>query len=154
MRIPRRLIGSLGSLLAHEGLIGRPPRRAPRAPPGGEPPFTPLSGPPRAPGGPRKPPGNHQGPYGPIQVHTNPYGHLPGQFSRNMLAFLFFWKLIWEGSVGIHMDRYGPVWVRMVPEDSLGASWGLLGPWGPRKGSKGGFTPLGGPGGPPGRPAY
>ena len=28
------------------------------------------------------------------------------------------------------MDPYGPVWVRMVPGDSLGASWGLLGPWG------------------------
>ena len=26
------------------------------------------------------------------------------------------------------MDPYGPVWVRMVPGDSLGASWGLLGP--------------------------
>ena len=27
------------------------------------------------------------------------------------------------------MDPYGPVWDRMVPEDSLGASWGLLGRW-------------------------
>ena len=26
------------------------------------------------------------------------------------------------------MDPYGPVWVPMVPEDSLGASWGLLEP--------------------------
>ena len=46
------------------------------------------------------------------------------------------------------MDPYGPVWVRMVPEDSLGASWGLLGPWGPKKegfgflGVGGGGTPL------------
>ena len=32
------------------------------------------------------------------------------------------------------MDPYGPVWVRMVPGDSLGASWGLLGPWAPPKG--------------------
>ena len=44
------------------------------------------------------------------------------------------------------MDPYGPVWVRMVPEDSLGASWGLLGPWGARKGGYMGFDP-GGAGG-------
>ena len=56
---------------------------------------------------------------------------------------------MWEGSVWILMDPYGPVWVRMVPEDSLGASWGLLGPWGTQKGGKGVFTPGGGgPGGP------
>ena len=41
---------------------------------------------------------------------------------------------MWEGSVWILMDPYGPVWVRMVPEDSLGASWGLLGSWGAQKG--------------------
>ena len=35
---------------------------------------------------------------------------------------------------GVRMDPYGPVWVRMVPEDSLGASWGVLGPWGAQKG--------------------
>ena len=57
-------------------------------------------------------------------------------------------KLMWEGSVWILMDPYGPVWVRMVPEDSLGASWGLLGPWGGPKGGKGVFG--GGP--PPGGP--
>ena len=45
------------------------------------------------------------------------------------------------------MDPYGPVWVRMVPEDSLGASWGLLRPWGIQKGGKGVFTPGWGPGG-------
>ena len=45
-----------------------------------------------------------------------------------------FLKLMWEGSVWILMDPYGPVWVRMVPGDSLGASWGLLGPWGDLKG--------------------
>ena len=39
------------------------------------------------------------------------------------------------------MDPYGPVWVRMVPGDSLGASWGLLGPWGAQKG---GFRVFGG----------
>ena len=39
------------------------------------------------------------------------------------------------------MDPYGPVWVRMVPEDSLGASWGFLGPWGAQKG---GFRVFGG----------
>ena len=50
---------------------------------------------------------------------------------------------MWEGSVWIVMDPYGPVWVRMVPGDSLGASWGVLGPWGARKGGKGGFTPVG-----------
>ena len=44
------------------------------------------------------------------------------------------------------MDPYGPVWVRMVPEDSLGASWGLLGPWG---GQKGVFGVFGGGGGVP-----
>ena len=44
---------------------------------------------------------------------------------------------MWEGSVWILMDPYGPVWVRMVPEDSLGASWGLLGPWGTQRGVKG-----------------
>ena len=41
---------------------------------------------------------------------------------------------MWEGSVWILMDPYGPVWVRMVPGDSLGASWGLLGPWGTPEG--------------------
>ena len=46
-------------------------------------------------------------------------------------------------SVWILMDPYGPVWVRMVPEDSLGASWGLLGPWGAQKG---GFRVFGGGG--------
>ena len=59
-----------------------------------------------------------------------------------------FLKLMWEGSVWILMDPYGPVWVRMVPEDSLGASWGLLGPWGePKvgKGILGGGPPPGGP---------
>ena len=50
---------------------------------------------------------------------------------------------MWEGSVWILMDPYGPVWVRMVPGDSLGASWGLLGPWGAQKGGNGGFTPRG-----------
>ena len=35
---------------------------------------------------------------------------------------------MWGVSVWILMDPYGPVWVRMVPGDSLGASWGLLGP--------------------------
>ena len=46
------------------------------------------------------------------------------------------------------MDPYGPVWVRMVPEDSLGASWGLLGPWGSKKAGiiNGVLTPRG-PGG-------
>ena len=39
-----------------------------------------------------------------------------------------------ERSVWILMDPYGPVLVRMVPGDSLGASWGLLGPWGAQKG--------------------
>ena len=53
---------------------------------------------------------------------------------------------MWEGSVWILMDPYGPVWVRMVPEDSLGASWGLLGPWGAQKGGKGVLTPGGGAG--------
>ena len=45
------------------------------------------------------------------------------------------------------MDPYGPVWVRMVPEDSLGASWGLLDPGGSKKGGKGVLTPgvAGGP---------
>jgi hypothetical protein len=62
--------------------------------------------------------------------------------------------LVWEVSVWIPMDPYGPVWVRMVPEDPLGASWGLLGPWETQKGGKGGFTPGGGPGGPPGWPPY
>ena len=63
-----------------------------------------------------------------------------------------FWKLIWEGSVWILMDPYGPVWVRMVPEDSLGASWGLLGPWGAQKG---GFRVFGVGGDPPALgPAY
>ena len=38
---------------------------------------------------------------------------------------------------GVRMDPYGPVCVRMVPEDSLGASWGLLGPWGVKGGVKG-----------------
>ena len=121
-------------------------------------PENPLLGPPRAPGGPRKPPGSPQGPYGPIRIHTDPYGHLSGQFSIYIFLQHFpkmvkmrqhiFWKLIWEGSVWILMDPYGPVWVRMVPEDSLGASWGLLGPWGP---PKGGFQVFGGgvgPGGP------
>ena len=46
----------------------------------------------------------------------------------------------------ILIDPYGPVWVRMVPGDSLGASWGLLGPWGVQKEGKGVFTP-GGAGG-------
>ena len=45
---------------------------------------------------------------------------------------------MWEGSVWILMDPYGPVWVRMVPEDSLGASWGL-GPWGNPKAGTGFF---------------
>ena len=54
---------------------------------------------------------------------------------------------MWEGSVWILMDPYGPVWVRMVPEDSLGASWDLLGPWGAQKGGYKGFDPRGGPGG-------
>ena len=40
---------------------------------------------------------------------------------------------MWEGSVWMLMDLYGPVLVRMVPGDSLGASWGLLGPWGAQK---------------------
>ena len=35
---------------------------------------------------------------------------------------------------GVRMDPYGPGWVRMVPKDSLGASWGVLGPWGAQKG--------------------
>ena len=44
---------------------------------------------------------------------------------------------------GVSMDPYGPVWVRMVPEDSLGASWGLRGPWGVQRGGKGDLTPGG-----------
>ena len=45
---------------------------------------------------------------------------------------------------GVRMDSYGSVWTRMVPGDSLGASWGLLGPWGAQMGGKGFFG-----GGPP-----
>ena len=55
------------------------------------------------------------------------------------------------------MDPYGPVWVRMVPEDSLGASWGLLGPPGalgdPKRGVSG-FLGWGGGGPPALGPAY
>jgi len=54
---------------------------------------------------------------------------------------------MWEGSVWIVMDPYGPVWVRVVPENSLGASWSLLGPQGTQKGGHRGFDPRGGPGG-------
>ena len=38
---------------------------------------------------------------------------------------------------GVRMDSYGSVWTRMCPYgpgDSLGASWGLLGPGGAQKG--------------------
>ena len=58
---------------------------------------------------------------------------------------------MWEGSVWILMDPYGPVWVRMVPGDSLGASWGLLGPWGAQKG---GYRPVSPPGGGAGGPSW
>ena len=52
------------------------------------------------------------------------------------------------GQGGVRMDSYGSVWTRMVPEDSLGASWGLLGPYGSQKrGVKGGSTPGGARGG-------
>ena len=61
---------------------------------------------------------------------------------------------MWEGSVWILMDPYGPVWVRMVPGDSLGASWGLLGPWGSKKGGKGVLTPGGALGGLPISPSW
>ena len=158
MRIPRRLIAAYSSLLAHEGLVGRPPRRPPRAPPGVKTLIPPFSGPP----GPQEAPGSSQGvlrdhtdPYGSIRIHKNSYGPLPDQFPKNIWSFLTWslyliftvafqknvkkcqnicCKLVWEGSVWILMDPYGPVWVRMVPEDSLGASWGLLGPWGAQKG--------------------
>ncbi len=103
MRIPRRLIGGL---LAHEGLIGRPPRRAPRAPPGGEPPLPPFLGPP----GPQDTPGSPQGvlrdhtdPYGSIRIHKNPYGPLPDQFSTNILiCYDKFWRFfgkVWQKNV-------------------------------------------------------
>ena len=49
--------------------------------------------------------------------------------------------MIWEVSGWIQMDPDGPLWVRMVPGDSLGASRGLLGPWGA---PKGGFQVFGG----------
>ena len=87
MRIPRRLIGGL---LAHEGLIGRPPRRAPRPPPGVKTSIPPFSGPPgpqEAPGSPQGVLRDHTDPYGSIRIHKDPYGHLPGQFSTNILTF-------------------------------------------------------------------
>ena len=74
MRIPRRLIGCL---LAHAGLIGRPPRRAPRALPGSKPLyplFWTLQGPRRTQEAPRESPGTirtHTGPYVSIRIHTD-----------------------------------------------------------------------------------
>ena len=47
-------------------------------------------------------------------------------------------KYLFEIDVGgVRMDSYGSVWTRIGlygPWDSLGASWGLLGPWGAQKG--------------------
>ena len=62
--------------------------------------------------------------------------HFVDKLFQNLskIAQMFFFNLMWEGSVWILMDPYGPVLVRMVPGDLLGASWGLLGPWGAQKG--------------------
>ena len=65
----------------------------PPGPPGVKTSLPSFLDPPRAPGGPRKPPGSPQGPYGPIRVHMDPYGHLPGQFSINILTF---WDSFWR----------------------------------------------------------
>ena len=63
-----------GGLLAHEGLIGRPLRRAPGPPLGVKtplPPFLDPPGPQEAPGSPQGVPRDHTDPYGSIRIHTD-----------------------------------------------------------------------------------
>ena len=86
-------------------------------------------------------------------------------FSLNRLTFFGFWsflthisknvqkcttnvnknfsEMLWEVVWWVHMEIHGSEWVRMVPRDSQGASWGFLGPQGVQKG---GFWVFGGGG--------